>query len=276
MTTARRLTVLVMVLALGFALGGCKKEAEEPALQPKIAPPVIGEEGVLRAGVDLDYPPFAGEDGDQEAGIDVDIAATIAERLGLRLELVDVKPGEVASALNDGEADIVLGATPITDAILADVSSAGSYLVDAPAFFSLEASESADTTLTAGDLPGKRIAAQQGSPAFWELESEFGEGFVTAFPSLREAFEALEAGDIDVVVGDAAVGAYIIRDFEGIGFAGQYLPGQPFGVAVKKDATELETEVRAILDEIAADGTLDTIRRKWLGTLPQLEVETAG
>lgn len=276
MTMARRLTAFVMVLALTFALGACKKEAEEPAVQPKIAPPVIGEEGVLKAGVDLDYPPFAGVDGGREAGIDVDIAAAIAERLGLKLELVDVKPDGVASALNSGKVDIMLGATAITDAVLADVSSAGSYLIDGPAIFSTETSGSVTTTLTAGDLVGKRVAAQQGSPAFWELESEFGEGFTTAFPSLREAFEALESGTIDVVVGDAAVGAYISRDFDGVGFAGQYAPGKPLGIAVKKDATELESQVRTILDELAADGTLDTIRSKWLGALPALVVSDAG
>lgn len=275
MTTARRLMSLMLVLALALAMTGCKSEPEEPALDPKVAPPVIGSEGVLRAGVDLDYPPFAGTDGGREAGIDVDVAAAIAERLGLRLELVDVKADEMAAALNDGDIDIMLGATPITDAVLADVSTAGSYLIDGPAIFSIEASESVAATLTADDLPGMRVGAQQGSPSFWELESEFGEGFATAYPSLKEAFQALADGEIDVVVGDAAVGAYIGRDFDNVRFAGQYLAATPLGIAVKKDATELETEVRAVLDALAADGTLDTIRTKWLGDLPVLEVPAA-
>lgn len=276
MTTGRRLVALALMLALVVAVGGCKKEPEEPALEPKIAPPVIATEGVLKAGVDLDYPPFAGTDDGKEAGIDVDVAAAIAERLGLRLELVDVKQADMAQALNTGDVDIMLGATPITDAVLADVSSAGSYLIDGPAIFSVVATESAVATLTADDLAGKRVGAQNGSAAFWELESEFGEGFATAYPTLKEALEALAAGEVDVVVGDAAVGAYIARDLEDITYAGQFAPGTPLGVAVKKDATELETQVRSILDTLAADGTLDTIRSKWLGDLPVLEVPAAG
>ena len=41
---------------------------------------------------------------------------------------------------------------------------------------------------------------------------------------------------------------------------------------VKKDATELEAAVREVLDALAADGTLDTIRAKWLGDIPALDV----
>lgn len=275
MTAARRLMALALVLALAFALVGCKKDSEEPALEPKIAPPVIGTEGVLKAGVDLDYPPFAGVDGGEEAGIDVDVAAAIAEQLGLRLELVDVKADEMAAALNDGDIDIMLGATPITDAVLADVSSAGSYLIDAPGIFTVVAEGSEATTLTPDDLPAMRIGVQNGSTSFWMLESDFGEGFATAYPTLKEAFEALAAGEVDVVVGDAAVGAYISRDFEDVRFAGQFAPGTPLGIAVKKDATELETQIRTVLDALAANGTLDTIRSKWLGDLPVLEVPAA-
>lgn len=275
MTLARRSLALALTLVMVLAVAGCKKEPEQPALDPKIAPPVIGTEGVLKAGVDLDYPPFAGTDGGAEAGIDVDVAAAIAERLGLRLELVDVKPDDMTSALNDGDIDIMLGATPITDAVLADVSSAGSYLINGPGIFAPVAGESEATTLTAGDLPGKRVGAQEGSASFWELQSEFGEGFVTAYPTLKEALEALAAGELDLVVGDSAVGAYISRDIAELRFAGQYAPATPLGIAVKKDATDLEAQVRTVLDELAADGTLDTIRSKWLGNLPALEVPSA-
>lgn len=275
MRTTRRVLVVVLAIALCTGMVACKKKPEQPALQPKVKPPVIASAGVLKAGVDLTYPPFGGTDKGADAGIDVDVAAAVAERLGLKLELVEVKPSDITTALADGKVDIMLGATPITDAVLANVSSAGTYLVDGPAIFSVVTSESVTTTLTAGDLPGKRVGAQNESPSFWALEYEFGDGFTKGFPTLREAMDALEKGELDVVVGDAAVGAYIARDFKNVAFAGQFGDAQPLGIAVKKDATKLEAEVRTILDDLAADGTLDTIRSKWLGALPQLEVETS-
>lgn len=272
MTLARRLMAVTLAIALIGAMAGCKKEPEAPTLEPKIAPPVIAKAGVLTVGVDLSYPPFAGVDEGVNAGIDIDVAAAIAERLGLKIEIVDIKPNEMAAALNEGTVDIMLGGVAITDAVLADVSTAGSYLIDGPGLFSVVATGSVPTTLTAGDLPGKRVGAQNESPAFWTLESDYGEGFAASYPTLKAAFDALAAGEIDVVAGDAAVGAYIGRDYPSVAFVGQFGTAQPLGIAVKKDATDLETEIRAALDALAADGTLDTIHRKWLGDLPALSV----
>lgn len=276
----RRIAAVMTAIALAGSLAGCSKAAEEPALTPRIQPPAIVKEGVLTVGVDLSYPPFAGTDDGVQAGIDVDVAAAIAERLGLRLELVDVKPAAMKSSLDGGAVDIVLGAVPITQAVLADVASAGSYIIDGPAFFTLAPADGSETaTLTIQSVASLRIGAQSGSAPYWVLKDELGPDVAAGYDTLRGAFDALEAGDVDVVAASAAVGAYIARDYAGIGYAGQFGAAEPLGVAVAKDAVELETAVREALDAMAADGVLDTIRRKWLGELPQLSVpstSTAG
>jgi polar amino acid transport system substrate-binding protein len=96
--TAGRVLALLVAATLALGAVACSKRSVEPELKPKIFPPTIAEAGVLRAGVDLDYPPSAGVDKGTEAGIDVDVAAAIAERLGLRLRLVDVGETGVAAA----------------------------------------------------------------------------------------------------------------------------------------------------------------------------------
>jgi len=198
MTRARRLLVSLVVVLLAslllVAASACSGASDSPDLEPQIGPPLIGEAGVLRVGVDLNYPPFAGTDQGVEAGIDVDVAAAVAERLGLKLELVDVGAAGVASALTSGTVDIALAGTPITDAVLGNVSSAGSYLIDGPAIFSVVASGSVVPTMSADTLAGKRIAVQKESAAYWTLESDFGEGYATPFPTIREA---LDAGQFD-------------------------------------------------------------------------------
>jgi polar amino acid transport system substrate-binding protein len=278
MLMVRRLVValllVALVLGLAGAVTGCKKKAEEPTLTPLVSPPVIGTAGVLRAGIDLSYPPFGGVDDGVQAGIDVDVAAAVAERLGLKLEIVDLKPNEIPVAINEGTIDVGFGAISIPDAVVADVSTAGSYVVDGPAIFSLEASGAAETTLTASDIVGKRVGVQKESPSFWTLESDYGEGFAMSFATVREAFDALKGGELDLVIGDAAVGSYIARDYEGIRLAGQFEPAKPLGVLVEKDAIDLETQVRTVLDTLASEGVLDAIRTKWLGNMPELEVAT--
>ncbi|MBU4557452.1 MAG: transporter substrate-binding domain-containing protein [Actinobacteria bacterium] len=281
-------TAIVLVFALA-AMAACTPAAPETVMEPKIAPPAIATAGVLVAGVDFEVPPYAGKDDGRQAGLDIDVAAALAEQLGLSLETVQVAPSQAATALADGTADIVLS-MPIDEASVLGATIVGTYVSSGPAFFvasgdasgSPEASASAQTSdgtdpvvpaelLTLGSLGSLRIGAQQGSASFWLLEYELGESAVEAYPTIRAAFDALAAGQIDVVASDALVGAYIARDFTGVRFAGQPTQAKLLGIGAAVDNTELAETVRVALDKLAADGVLDAIRAKWVGELPVLE-----
>lgn len=266
----RRLAVVLVVL---LTVAGCaQKTDEEPQLSPKIAPPAIGKEATLRAGVDLSHPPFSGEDGEDRAGIDIDVAAALASELGLVLETVDVPASEQATALAGGDVDIMMS-VPFTEEVMTNMTLAGAYAVNGSAFFvaSEDTATAAAQQLTIADMGGKKVGAQEGSPSYWALEYELGEGGVQAYPTLRAALEALQAGEVDIVAGDAMIAAYIARDLDGVAYAGQLAPGVQLGIGVVPENTELEQAVRTALDKLAADGVLDTIRSKWVGDLPQLQ-----
>ena len=99
------------LLAVGlFGLAGCTGSGTyQPELKSaEVAPPVIGEEGTLRVGVNTENPPLAGMGSGKIIGIDVDIAAALADELGLKLSVVDVG-SDPAGALANGTVDVVLG-----------------------------------------------------------------------------------------------------------------------------------------------------------------------
>lgn len=271
MRVLRCIVALALVVALA-ALVGCSNEesAEETQLEPKISPPVILAEGVLKVGLDLSYPPFGAEVDGKEVGLDIDVAAAVAERLGLRVELVDVG-NDYVDALNEDRVDVALGAIPINEAVLADVSFAGSYIDGGPAYFS-----AVETTQTIRSLGGKVVAAQQGSESFWLMNAMYGEDFAKAYPTLREAVAAVASGEADVVVGDAVVTAYIARDYPSVRFVQFVGEPVPYGIAVSKDADELEAAVREALDGLVADGVLDAIRAKWVAAVPSQEGTVTG
>lgn len=262
----RVITAAVALVAVTALVSGCARDVgDEPALTPVVEPPVILEAGVLTVGLDTSYPPFASAEDGQIVGLDADVAAALAETLGLRLEVVELGSDGYAEALLDDGVDVALGAIPITEAVLTDVSFAGSYLADGPAFFS-----ATETTETIEALYGKRLGAQEGSEAYWRLQMLYGEDVVAGYPTLREAFQAETDGDLDLVAGDAVVGAYIGRDFPALRYIAQIGDAVPLGVAVAKEAGELEDAVRGALDTLAAGGVLDAIRAKWVGGLPAL------
>lgn len=277
----RLLRTAAALAALGALVAGCQKKPVEPALTPKIAPPAIKQAGVLRVAIDPTQPPFAGAVDGETVGMDVDVAAAVAERLGLKLELVELGWKEIPKAVANRTVDLGLGAIPITEAVLADVSVAGSYATDGIGLFAMTATGTAETTApisptqAAALVADAKVGCQKESAAQWFLESEFWEGYAKVYDTLRAAFDALKAGEIDYVACDAFVGAYLARDYESISFVGPLGEPTPLGAIVAKDSPELETSVREVLDAMAADGTLAAIRAKWVGGLPDIRADAS-
>jgi len=277
----RTMAALAALGALLALVAGCQNKPAEPALTPTIGPPAIKQAGVLRVAIDPTQPPFAGAVDGQTVGMDVDVAAAVAERLGLKLELVELGWKEIPKAVSNRAVDLGLGAIPITEAVLADVSVAGSYATDGIGLFAVSATGTAEATapLSPGDvaalLEDARVGCQTSSAAQWLLESEYWEGYAKTYDTLRAAFDALKAGEVQYVACDAFVGAYLARDYESVRFIGSLGGPTPLGALVAKDSSELEARVREVLDAMAADGTLAAIRAKWVGDLPDIRVNAS-
>ena len=89
------------LLAVGlFGLAGCTGSGTyQPELKSaEVAPPVIGEEGTLRVGVNTENPPLAGMGSGKIIGIDVDIAAALADELGLTASGLSMKLSRIKAA----------------------------------------------------------------------------------------------------------------------------------------------------------------------------------
>jgi polar amino acid transport system substrate-binding protein len=234
---------------------------------PKLSPPVLVRPGVLRAVVDLSYPPFAGTVQGQKVGLDVDVAAAIADQLGLKLELINGTPAAGAVRVKAGTADLVLGGLTVDGAVASQIAFAGSYVSDGPAVFA-----SSDATATMGGLASERIAVQKGSGAYWALLDEYGETPLVEMPTLLDALKAVGSGKAEVAAGDALVGSYMIRSLPSLRYLGQIGTAYPVGVGVSASKPKMESEVRGILDRLAEQGVLATLRRKWAGDLPTLKL----
>ena len=264
--TRRVMTVLGMVMVVAV-LAGCVGGIAEPKREPKLSPPVIAKPGVLVAVVDMSYPPFAGKVGGQPAGLDVDVAAAIADQLGLKLELVDGSAQAGAALVQNGTADIVLAGLTVEQAVSSQLAFAGSYVSDGPAIFA-----SSESSVTTDALTTRRIAVQKGSMAYWTVLDQYGEEPLVEFATLAEAFDAMSDGRADVVAADALTGAYMLRDRPGLQYLAQVGSAVPLGIGVSVAKPKLESEIRAILDRLAAEGVLSTLRRKWVGDIPPLEL----
>ena len=144
----------------------------------------IKSHGTLIVGVKADYPPFGfrAPSGEIE-GIEPSLAADVAKRLGVKLELVPVTAANRMQFLQQGKIDLMIATmsdTPerrsIVDIIEPDYYASG-YNVMPPKSMNIDAW---------ADLNGKKVCLIQGSYYNKELQEKDG-AQVSAFPGTAEA-----------------------------------------------------------------------------------------
>ena len=270
MKTLRRVLASVLIGILTFSslcLGGCfftpGKEGSLTLKQPTVAPPTIGEEGVLRVGVDSSRTPYAGTSEGIIVGVDVDIAAALAEEMGLKLEIVDIRGQDANILLREGNVDVVMGIQEDEENPFTGVK-VGPYLVNGPAVFTVGLSNTAQE-FNPEALEGVTMVAQEGSLSAWRASKNYGEENVVVFPSLSDAFDELASGAYSYAVGDAILGSFLAVDMDNINCIGILGDLQGVYIGVASNKAELVTELTKALRSLRDSGNLNIIVSKWLG-----------
>lgn len=262
-----RLKALIVAVAASIAaltaLSGCSSQEPytPPEATPVVSSPAIGQDGALRVGVNSQAAPLAGSNSAGDiVGFDVDLASALADELGLKVEIVDVKDAG-DDALSGGEVDLVMGVEQ--DAFGGDVWTSDPYLQTAIALFSSDSSASAPT---ADSSPV--ISVQTSSTSSWMAENEFGAPALVRESGLVEAFEAMGSGEAGYVAADAVRGTYVVSSNADLSGSIVALMQQPTGysVAILATNTELQEAVQNALDTIVNGGMIDVLDMKWLGT----------
>ena len=262
-----RVCAAALATALAFALGGCSSQEEyvPPLGDPQVSPPAIGQEGVLRVGVNTEKSPLAGRGSEKIIGIDVDIAAALADQLGLKVQIEDIGT-DADKALEEGTVDIVMGQETAEedDAIWHSPQ----YLPTGVVLFAKEGSNAAVPT---GAVTPK-IAAQISSKSAWAVTNAFGEDALVSTNDLATAFSDLSKGDVDFVASDAVIGMYAanLQDVP-VEIACLLDTASGYCVGVKKDDTELQKAIQGALEAITGNGVVGVIEDKWLGGAISLE-----
>ncbi|MBQ3328869.1 MAG: transporter substrate-binding domain-containing protein, partial [Eggerthellaceae bacterium] len=229
---------------------------------PALSAPSIIEEGVLTVGIKTDSTtaPFSvvGADG-SVAGIDVDLAALVADELGLTVRYVAV-PDD--SAALDGRCDIVMSCEEPSESLAV----VGDYAQNAIGFFGVTGSAGSDTA----SLDGHTVGCQEGSVSQYLLGRSNLNMPQFFFSNLNEAFDALEAGQVEFVVCDAYSGAYLSAIKGDMGIIGIFEAPKAVGIGVAASTEVLKASVESALATVCTDGTFDIVRGLWLAGMPPL------
>jgi ABC-type amino acid transport substrate-binding protein len=271
--TGLRMPILAVFAALALALGvtACGDEEEDGGGATGAAQ---GEEldtlepGVLTVGSDIPYRPFEfGEAPDYE-GFDIDIINAIGDRLGVEIRVEKTPFGTIFRDLAQGQFDAVISSTTITPDREEVVDFSDPYFRANQALVVTSDSDIASVD----DVSGTTVGAQLGTTGADYAEQELDAEEVRPFDLIDQAFQALNAGQVDAVIVDDPVGTAAIEEGEPIEIAEIIETDEDYGISVQPGSDELLEAINSALAEIKEDGTFEEIYREWFDDPPPADI----
>ena len=272
----KKFLALMLALVMVFALAACgdagtePTEAPEGSAAPTEAPAddttepagelTTVEEGKLIMATNAAFPPYEmTDDSGAVVGIDADIAAAIAEKLGLELQIDDMDFDSALLAVQQGKSDIVMAGVSITDDRLLVMDFTDSYATGVQVVIVKEGSD-----VTMDNLGEYMIGTQRGTTGFIYASDTpenggYGEDHVVAYDNGITAVQALMNGQVDCVIIDNGPAQEFVAANAGLTILETPWVEEQYSIGVNKGNTALLDAVNGALNELIADGTVQSI-----------------
>jgi polar amino acid transport system substrate-binding protein len=262
LTRLRVLIAALGVLALVLLGAGCGGDDNEGGGVPK----------QIVVGSDIPYPPFEFGRAPDYKGYDIELVDEIAKRIGSEVTYKDTSFDTIFRDLAQGKFDMVASSTTITPERQKEVDfSDGYYETDQ----SLTVKEGSDIK-SVEDLQGKTIGAQKGTTGADFSQNNTSAASVRTYGEVDDAFNALQAGQVDAVINDFSSSEDAVNAKGGLVIVQKIVTREIYGFAFQKGSTELEDAVNGALADMKDDGTFTQIYKKWFKEKPPASVLKAG
>ncbi len=271
--------IFAAVLALTMLLALCACSASEDAsatdvsAQPSAAATTgYGEfttvkDGVLTMATNASFPPYEFYEGDTIVGIDAEIAAAIAEKLGLTLEIEDMEFDSIITAVNGGKADIGMAGMTVTPERQEEVNFTTSYATGVQVIIVPEDSDITSVDDLMAEGASHIIGVQRNTTGdlytTWDLE-DAGLATIDRYSKGTEAIMALVTGKVDCVVIDNEPAKAFVAENPGLKILDTEYIEEQYAGAIAKDNTALLDAINKALQELIDDGTVKSIVDKYI------------
>ena len=255
----KKILALLLAAIMVFSFAAC---GTEPASDSDLA--YIKDKGTMVVGI-TDYAPMNFKDDNREwTGFDTEFALAVAEKLGVKVEFIEIDWSGKIMELESKAIDCVWNGMTITDEVKNGMNVTNPYVVNAQVVV-MAADKVADYK-SVEDLKDLKFVAEAGSAGEAAIKDAgyTSTGVLTQADALMEVSSgAADACVIDITMANAMTG-------EGTSYAtlaaGIALTSEDYGIGFRKDS-DVTAEVNKIIDELIADGTLPALAEKYSLTL---------
>ncbi|MGW2647678.1 glutamate ABC transporter substrate-binding protein [Streptomyces sp. NPDC001393] len=194
-------------------------------------------------------------------GFDIDLVHRIAQDIlgdPGAVQFKAIPTSQRISAIQDGRVDLVVRTMTITCERLSQVAFSAPYFKTGQQVL---APKSSSITGYNSTLAHKRICTAAGSTAYTKLDADRKDGTLpsstdisTTVPNQLDCLVRLQLGEVDAVVTDGALAASQAAQDPTVELKGGAFTTEYYGVAMKKDASDLVRRVNRILVGYRASG----------------------
>lgn len=268
--TRSRLALTVAAAASALALTACSTGASPAAPATSNAAGVdLVNAGKLTVCTHLSFKPFQFKDASNTVvGFDVDLMDLVAKKLGVTQEIVDIDFASMTSGavFAARKCDAAAGAITITDARKQSILFTDPYFKATQALLVKKDSPIKDLP----DLRGKKVGVQTDTTGQKYAEAQKAtHGYTTVvYDDSPSQLNAGLAGNVEAVINDNAVVYDFAKDNTAMTVVKEFDTKEQYGFLVKKDdanAAKLAGVINGVLQAATADGTYNTVYKKWFG-----------
>ncbi|MCS7111141.1 MAG: basic amino acid ABC transporter substrate-binding protein [Ignisphaera sp.] len=232
-----------------------------------IHPQYVVPRRVLRVGTSPDFPPFEYiSPGGEIVGIDIDLIKALAKRLGYEVEIVSMSFDGLIPALVNNQIDVIASGLTITSERAEVVSFTIPYWDADQAIIVARNSNFRPKGLE--DLVDKIVGVGSGTTAeglLTDFVKDTGKNIdVKSYDSYVLAVKDLVNGRLDAVVIDTPVARSFAESYD-IVVSCIVETGEKYGLAVRKNDTELLNNLNKVLEEFLKSKEWQEIINKHAG-----------
>lgn len=231
---------------------------------PEVQKNVAADAEELIMATSADFPPYEFVDGDDTVGIDVYVASLIADKLGMKLVIDDCGFDAVIPSVVSGKADIGMAGLTVTPDRQAVVDFSTSYATGVQAIIVPENSPIASADDLFNNVGTYHVGVQLTTTGDIYCSEDLGEENVERYPKGADAVMALVANKIDCVVIDNEPAKAFVQANPGLKILETEYITEDYAIATSKSNTPLTEAVNKALEELIADGTVQSIVDKYI------------
>ena len=223
----------------------------------------------LRVGAALPDPPFNGMPGG--GGLDIDLINAIGSVVGMSVELVaygGADFNDIFGGLESGSYDCVIAGTTVTQERERRAAFAAPYLISGQSL--AVNTERLPAVRSIDDLTDLTIGVQRGNTSQPIAEDLVARGKAAAvrlyaYGDVRKALADLDSGACDAFMKLGPVLTELVRDVPDVEVVQRGISREPIAIAVALGDEAMLARISDAQAGLEADGTLQGMRRKWLG-----------